>query len=80
MIPWLRELFTNETRFVRTVRMILIALGTAAAGGYLPLPSKLQWIGILLAGAGGFLPAGEKNPKGQLLTATIESTEEPPEE
>ena len=80
MIPWLKELFTDETAFVRLVRAAAIAFGTAYAGGYLPLPDKWKWAGVLVAGAGGFLPAGQKNPKGQVLDATFgETREDPPE-
>ena len=84
MIPWFRRLFTDETAFIRAVRMLLLGLGTAWAGGYLPIPPKFQWVGIVIAGAGGFLPAGEKNPKARLVSAVVETRavvatpEEPP--
>jgi hypothetical protein len=61
MFPLLKKLFTDETAFVGYARFVLIGVGIAAATGSLPLPTRFEWIGAVIAGAGGFIRAGEKN-------------------
>ena len=63
MLPWLKKFFTDETAFVGLIRASCIGLGTAAATGNLPVPESWEIGGVILAGLGGFIRAGDKNPK-----------------
>lgn len=69
MITWLKRFFLDETAFVGFVRACCIGVGTAVSSGLLTLPPSLvsgetlKATGVVLAGLGGFIRAGEKNPK-----------------
>lgn len=61
MLPFLKDLFTNETAFVGYIRAGLGGLGAAQMAGALP-DTFPKWIGALGIAAAFFLRAGEKNP------------------
>lgn len=58
MLTYLKELFTDKTFFMRTVRSIAggIAVGLAAAGGAVPHTGE-QWLAVGLAFLSTFLSA-----------------------
>ena len=66
MIPWIKNFFTNETAFVGLIRASLLGAGTAVTSGMLDVASLgvPKWGGIALIALGGFVRAGDKNPKG----------------
>lgn len=65
MLPWLKRFFTDETAFIGLIRAACLGLGTAVATGQIDLTALHvpQSAGIALAALGGFIRAGEKNPK-----------------
>lgn len=62
MIEWLKEFFFHKDAFIGYVRAALLGLGGAQIAGILP-ESFPKWMGVLAIMAGGFIRAGDKNPK-----------------
>jgi hypothetical protein len=62
MLEFFKSLWTDEKRFISTVRGGLMLIGGIAASGTLP-PEVPQWAGAIAMGLGGMIRAGDKNPK-----------------
>jgi len=62
MLTWLKRFFSDETAFVGYVRAALMGLGGAQVAGMLP-DTFPRWLGVVALVAGGFIRAGDKNPK-----------------
>lgn len=58
----LKQLWTDPTYFVTTVRTLLAALGVAMQQGIIPAGKTGWWIGVLALIAAFGMPAGQKNP------------------
>jgi hypothetical protein len=64
MIPWLRNLFFDETSFVRAVRALVFILGAALHNGVIPGANGAAawWLGPVVSGAALFLSSADKTP------------------
>jgi len=65
MLGFIKRLFTDETAFTGYVRAGIFGLGAAVSTGLVDI-TKLglpKWSVILLFALGGFVRAGDKNPK-----------------
>lgn len=63
MWPTIRKFFLDETAFTGAVRAILLGLGGAVTSGMPIMENTPKWMGVAALMAGGFIRAGEKNPK-----------------
>ena len=66
MIAWLKRFLFDETAFVGLVRAVFFGLGAISMSGQLPAEITAVvpgWAGAALIAIGGFIRAGEKNPR-----------------
>ena len=64
MIQWVKKFLFDETAFIGLMRLVFLSAGgmiIAYPEAMMELP---KWLGVLCLGAGGFIRAGDKNPKG----------------
>lgn len=63
MWPLVKKFFTDETAFIGVIRAALLGLGGLAIAQPEMLPMLPEWMGPVALAAGGFVRAGERNPK-----------------
>ena len=65
MWTWAKRFLFDETAFVGLARGVCLGLGSAVSTGILDVEALgvSKAVGVALMGLGGFIRAGEKNPK-----------------